>query len=46
MIVKRGNKYVVTSKDGSKTFGSHHTRRQAIQQLRAIEASKARRGSK
>lgn len=43
MIAKRGNKYVVTNADGTKTLGSHYTRRQAIRQLRAIEASKARR---
>lgn len=44
MIVKRRDKYLVTSKDGEQILGTHGTRTQALQQLKAIEASKHRRG--
>jgi hypothetical protein len=43
MIVKRGNKYCVTDKQGNKTLGCHATRKEALAQLRAIEASKQKR---
>jgi hypothetical protein len=42
-IKKRGKKYVVTDSSGKKTLGAHTTRAAALDQLRAIEASKARR---
>ena len=41
MIRKRGSKYVVLSSHGRK-LGSHPTRKAALKQLRAVEASKAR----
>jgi hypothetical protein len=40
MIVKEGSNYVVKTKDGSKTLGSHPTKAAALAQLRAIEAHK------
>lgn len=40
-IVKRGTKWCVTSKDGSKTLGCHDTEAEAKAQLAAVEASKA-----
>lgn len=43
MIEKRGDKYVVLSGD-RKVLGTHATRAEALAQLRAVEASKARRG--
>jgi len=43
-IVKRGDRYLVTNKEKSKVLGKHSTRGQALKQLAAIEASKARRG--
>lgn len=42
-IQKRGNKFVVTDSSGSKVLGTHDTREDAVNQLQAIEASKARR---
>lgn len=42
-VRKRGNKFVVTNKAGTKVLGTHNTRAAANRQLRAIEASKARR---
>jgi hypothetical protein len=44
MIVREGGKYVVKAKDGSRVLGKHHSKRQAIKQLQAIEISKKRRG--
>jgi len=44
MIVKRSGKFVVTTKSGNRTLGRHSTREKALRQLRAIEASKHRRG--
>lgn len=41
-VVKRGNKFVVTNKAGTKVLGRHKTRKAATAQLRAIEANKAR----
>lgn len=40
-VEKRGSKWVVLSKDG-KVLGTHDTEREAVIQLRAIEASKHR----
>ena len=40
-IEKRGDEWCVTSEDGSKTLGCHPTRQEAVDQLGAIEASKA-----
>ncbi len=42
-VRKRGNKFVVTDSSGKKVLGTHTTRAAANRQLRAIEASKARR---
>lgn len=41
MIKKSGNQYVVTDSTGEKILGKHESKKQAIRQLRAIEASKA-----
>lgn len=41
-IRKRGNKFVVTNKAGTKVLGTHRTRKAALKQLAAIEISKAR----
>lgn len=43
-IVKRGEKYLLKTKDGSRTLGKHDTREKALAQEKAIYASKARRG--
>lgn len=43
-IRKRGNKFIVTNKAGTKVLGTHNTRKEALKQLAAIEASKKRRG--
>lgn len=43
VIRKSGSRYVVRSKAGRK-LGSHATKAKAARQLRAIEASKRRRG--
>jgi hypothetical protein len=43
VIRKSGSKHVVKSKSG-RTLGKHKTRKKAVKQLRAIEASKRRRG--
>lgn len=45
-VRKEGDKWVVTDKSGKKVLGRHDSRRAALEQLRAIEASKARRGKK
>lgn len=42
MIRKSGSKYKVVSKSG-RTLGTHTTRKAALKQLGAVEASKARR---
>jgi len=39
MILKKGNKFQVRSKSG-RLLGEHHTRKEALAQLRAVEASK------
>lgn len=39
MIRKQGSKYVVKSSSG-RTLGTHTTRKAAVAQLRAVEASK------
>ncbi len=41
-VEKRGDKWIVTTEDGSKVLGTHDTKADAEAQLRAIEASKAR----
>jgi len=41
-IRKRGNQYQVTDRSGKKILGKHKTRKAAMRQLRAIEASKRR----
>jgi len=43
-IIKRGDKYLVTDSSKQKVLGTHSSRGQALKQLAAIEASKARRG--
>lgn len=42
VIKKEGSRWVVRSKKGRK-LGSHGTKKEALAQLRAVEASKARR---
>lgn len=44
MIAKRGSKWVVLDSTGTKILGTHPSKADAEAQLRAIEASKARRG--
>lgn len=43
MIKKSGNNYLVTDSLGEKILGRHESKEKALQQLRAIEASKAQR---
>lgn len=43
-ILKKGEKFVVTDSTGKKVLGTHETRKKAVKQLQAVEASKARRG--
>jgi hypothetical protein len=38
-IVKRGGRYAVVKKDGSKTYGTHASPEQAKEQLRALYAN-------
>ncbi len=40
VIEKRGNKWVLLSKDRSKVLGTHDTKKDAEAQERAIKASK------
>jgi hypothetical protein len=42
MIQKRGNKFVVTNKSGTKVLGTHPSKEKAAKQLAAIEISKAK----
>ena len=42
-VKKRGKQFVVTDSSGKKVLGTHETRKEAVDQLQAIEASKARR---
>jgi len=42
MIVKKGTKWLVKDSSGKKVLGTHSTKKLAIQQLAAIESSKAR----
>ena len=44
MIKKKGNEWCVYTHDGSKELGCHPTKIQAHAQLRAIEASKHKKG--
>ena len=46
VVKKKGSTYVVLSRDGKKLLGNHRTKKEAMAQLRAIEASKARKKSK
>ena len=46
MIVKHGNAYAVMTADGKKLLGVHKSKEDALNQLRAIEANKARRAGK
>lgn len=46
MIRKRGNKYILYTKDGSRKLGEHATRKEAEAQERAIEANKHKDDSK
>ena len=41
-IEHRGSQWVVTTEDGSRVLGTHKTKESAEEQLRAVEASKAR----
>lgn len=43
MIKKAGKKYKVTTKSGSRTLGTHSSKKKALKQLAAIEISKAKR---
>lgn len=43
MIVKVKDKYLVKDAEGKRVLGTHDTKAKAIAQLKAIEASKARR---
>lgn len=45
-IHKKGSKFVVTDSTGKKTLGTHKTREKALNQLKAVEASKARQAKK
>lgn len=45
MIIKRGSKYVLMSKDGRKVLGSFDTREAAERRERQIIAAKAARGT-
>lgn len=46
MIKKSGSTYKATNSSGTKVLGTHKSKSSAIQQLKAIEASKYRRGKK
>lgn len=43
-IVKSGGKFLLKTKDGSRTLGTHESRAGALKQEKAINISKARRG--
>lgn len=40
MIVKHGEKWAVTNREGTKILGIHDTYEEALQQMQAIEAAK------
>lgn len=40
MIVKKGDKYVLKAKSTGKVLGTHDTKKKALAQERAIQASK------
>lgn len=42
VIVKKGNKWQLRSKDGKKLLGVHDTRKSAEKQERAVQANKRR----
>lgn len=44
MIRKRGNKYILYNRSGTRILGRHRSRTSALRQERAIWASKRRRG--
>ena len=46
MIKKVGSSWVVYTHDGSRVLGKHPSREQALAQLRAVEASKHKKGKK
>lgn len=46
MIVKQGDKYLVKTENGKQVLGTHSSHASALEQLRAIEASKHARGGK
>lgn len=43
MIKKSGSNYKVTDSTGKKVLGTHSTKKKALDQIAAIEASKAKR---
>ena len=43
VVVKRGKKFVVKKKNGTKVFGRHATRAKANAQMRALYAAERRR---
>lgn len=43
MIKKQGDKFVVYDSSGKEKLGTHPSRKKALEQIAAIEASKARR---
>lgn len=45
-IRKQGDKYVLKSKSGGKTLGTHSSKKKALSQERAIQAAKHARGKK
>lgn len=46
MIKKTKSGYKVTTKSGGRTLGKHKSKKEAYEQLKAIEASKKRKGKK
>jgi hypothetical protein len=45
-VKRRGTSYVVTDSSGKEVLGTHKTKKAALAQLGAVEASKKRRGKK
>jgi len=46
VVRKRGKKFIVTSSRSGRVLGTHPTRKAALRQLGAVEASKSRRRKK
>ena len=46
MIRKKGNKFVVMDSKGERVLGEHDSKKDALKQLAAIEASKRKRKKK